>query len=180
MTAEASPSTSTTTVAAESESPAGAEVPEGPIHLLVLIHGMWGNPMHLAEARRVMEETRGGATAARGPGGERVRVLVAETNRDDGTYDGIDWGGERVAEEVRPRLRAACARCSVLTNTGGAARHSRVCAVRRADIRGGEATGKGGCAGDAVLGHWLQPGRAHRAIRRRVRLLPSLSRKVRG
>ncbi|KAF7370619.1 putative lipase [Mycena sanguinolenta] len=27
-------------------------------------------------------------------------VLVAETNKEDSTYDGIDWGGERVAEEI--------------------------------------------------------------------------------
>ncbi|TFK88437.1 DUF676-domain-containing protein [Polyporus arcularius HHB13444] len=70
------------------------------VHLLVLIHGMWGNPSHLAELRRIMEETRCQATSEKGPGGERLHVLVAETNRDDGTYDGIDWGGERVAEEI--------------------------------------------------------------------------------
>ena len=70
------------------------------IHLLVLIHGMWGNPSHLAEMRRIMEETRGKADSERGPRGERLHILMAETNRDDGTYDGIDWGGERVAEEV--------------------------------------------------------------------------------
>ncbi|KAI0695350.1 DUF676-domain-containing protein [Cerioporus squamosus] len=70
------------------------------VHLLVLIHGMWGNPSHLAELRRIMEETRCQATSEKGPGGERVHILVAETNRDDGTYDGIDWGGERVAEEI--------------------------------------------------------------------------------
>ena len=100
MSAEASPSTSTTIVAVDPESPAGAEVPEGPVHLLVLIHGMWGNPSHLAEMRRIMEETRGKADSERGPRGERLHILMAETNRDDGTYDGIDWGGERVAEEV--------------------------------------------------------------------------------
>ncbi|RPD64149.1 DUF676-domain-containing protein [Lentinus tigrinus ALCF2SS1-7] len=70
------------------------------VHLLVLIHGMWGNPSHLAELRRIMEETRGQEASEKGPGGERLHILVAETNRDDGTYDGIDWGGERVAEEV--------------------------------------------------------------------------------
>ena len=149
MSAEASASASTTTVAA-SATPDGASAE--PAHLLVLIHGMWGAPVHLAEARRIMAETRGpraspseseGASISskqptsgagtdlesgiseravgvagvgaetgpddderrRGPAGERLHILVAETNREDGTYDGIDWGGERVAEEVRAALR---------------------------------------------------------------------------
>ena len=70
------------------------------VHLLVLIHGMWGNPTHLSEMRRIMEEKRAQEDSERGPNGERLHVLVAETNKDTGTYDGIDWGGERVAEEV--------------------------------------------------------------------------------
>ena len=32
--------------------------------------------------------------------GVELDVLVAEANRDQSTYDGIDWGGERVADEV--------------------------------------------------------------------------------
>ncbi|KAJ7748546.1 putative serine esterase-domain-containing protein [Mycena maculata] len=60
-------------------------------HLLVLLHGMWGNPDHLAELHRVVAETIPGPS---------LHVLRAETNREDGTYDGIDWGGERVAEEI--------------------------------------------------------------------------------
>ena len=82
-----------------------------PVHLLVLIHGMWGNPGHLAEMRRVVEERRGQAAEEKGPGGEVLHVLVPETNKEDGTYDGIDWGGERVAEEVstlqHTRLRSS-------------------------------------------------------------------------
>lgn len=66
-------------------------------HLLVLVHGMWGNPSHLAEMNRIIQETKGS-----GPSDEGVEldVLVAEANRDQSTYDGIDWGGERVADEV--------------------------------------------------------------------------------
>ena len=76
------------------------------IHLLVLIHGMWGNPDHLAEMSRIIEETKGPAavnsSAAKGEDtNAELEVLVAQTNRDESTYDGIDWGGERVAEEVR-------------------------------------------------------------------------------
>ncbi|KAJ6581475.1 putative serine esterase-domain-containing protein [Mycena capillaripes] len=60
-------------------------------HLLVLVHGMWGNPGHLAELNRIITETIPDPT---------LHVLNAETNKEDSTYDGIDWGGERVAEEI--------------------------------------------------------------------------------
>lgn len=33
------------------------------------------------------------------------QVLVANTNVEEYTYDGVDHGGERVAEEVRPYLQ---------------------------------------------------------------------------
>ncbi|KAE9399538.1 DUF676-domain-containing protein [Gymnopus androsaceus JB14] len=59
------------------------------VHLLVLVHGMWGSPIHLAETARIAKEAR-----------PEIHVLLAETNREDSTYDGIDWGGERVAEEI--------------------------------------------------------------------------------
>ncbi|KAI0766616.1 putative serine esterase-domain-containing protein [Trametes elegans] len=75
------------------------------VHLLLLIHGMWGNPSHLAEMRRVIDERHGQAESEKGPNDERLHILVAETNRDDGTYDGIDWGGERVAEELYEAIR---------------------------------------------------------------------------
>ena len=68
------------------------------VHLLVLIHGMWGNPAHLAELARIARETHAEAS----PDGTRLQLLVAETIREDSTYDGIDWGGERIAKEVRP------------------------------------------------------------------------------
>jgi hypothetical protein len=80
---------------------------------------MWGNPRHLAELLRIMQETKG-AEAVQGDDtpATRLEILVAETTRacgglsdywatlmsgaeDEGTYDGIDWGGERVAQEVR-------------------------------------------------------------------------------
>jgi len=67
------------------------------IHFLVLIHGMWGNPTHLAEMHRIISETYSPETLE---GDLRLEVLVAQTNRDKSTYDGIDWGGERIAEEV--------------------------------------------------------------------------------
>ncbi|KAJ3515181.1 hypothetical protein NLJ89_g1925 [Agrocybe chaxingu] len=65
-------------------------------HLLVLVHGMWGNPGHLAELARIARETH----AAEATDGMSLHILVAETIREDSTYDGADWGGERVASEV--------------------------------------------------------------------------------
>ncbi|KAJ3811128.1 putative serine esterase-domain-containing protein [Lentinula aff. lateritia] len=59
------------------------------VHLLVLVHGMWGNPGHLAEMERIVKEVQ-----------PELHVLLAETNKEDSTYDGVDWGGERVAQEI--------------------------------------------------------------------------------
>jgi len=67
------------------------------VHLLVLIHGMWGNPDHLLELHRIIRETRSYSEDV------ELQVLLAETIRDDATYDGIDWGGESVAREVMER-----------------------------------------------------------------------------
>lgn len=72
------------------------------IHLLVLIHGMWGNPAHLAHMEKVIRQVRG--CTENNSDGPELAVLVAETNSDESTYDGIDWGGERVAQEVRHLL----------------------------------------------------------------------------
>jgi len=66
------------------------------IHLLVLVHGMWGNPDHLSELARIARETYSEPSSD----GTSLHVLLAETIRDDSTYDGVDWGGERVAAEV--------------------------------------------------------------------------------
>ncbi|KAF9076635.1 putative serine esterase-domain-containing protein, partial [Rhodocollybia butyracea] len=59
------------------------------VHLLVLLHGMWGNPGHLAEMARIAREER-----------PQLYVFLPETNKEDSTYDGIDWGGERIAQEI--------------------------------------------------------------------------------
>ncbi|KAL1747599.1 putative serine esterase-domain-containing protein [Schizophyllum fasciatum] len=57
-------------------------------HLLVLVHGMWGNPSERVRYRD----------------GTRLDVLLANTNSEEHTYDGIDWGGERVAQEISRRV----------------------------------------------------------------------------
>ncbi|EJD07230.1 DUF676-domain-containing protein [Fomitiporia mediterranea MF3/22] len=85
------------------------------VHLLILVHGMWGNPAHLAEMCRIIKESKGpdslhhsknstSKESANDGDDVELDVLVAKTNRDESTYDGIDWGGERVADEVLKRV----------------------------------------------------------------------------
>jgi hypothetical protein len=69
------------------------------VHLLVLIHGMWGNPSHLASMHRIIEQARVKETSD-DMNEVGLHVILPETNRDESTYDGIDWGGERVAAEA--------------------------------------------------------------------------------
>ncbi|KAF8647749.1 hypothetical protein AX16_006584 [Volvariella volvacea WC 439] len=72
------------------------------IHLLVIIHGLWGNPEHVGELDRIVREAHGD----REKEGVRLHVLLAKTNSEDSTYDGVDWGGERVAREVKAEVAA--------------------------------------------------------------------------
>ncbi len=67
------------------------------VHLLVAVHGMWGWPEHLSEVARTIKEK----FAEVDKDGVKLEILVAQTNTNSSTYDGIDWGGERVADEVR-------------------------------------------------------------------------------
>lgn len=97
-----------------------------PVHLLVMTHGMWGNPKHLESMDRIIRERRIEPSSETGPDGEQLEILIPETNKDDSTYDGVDWGGERVTEEVSGRFCAAAAsfrcievqRCAVYNHTG--------------------------------------------------------------
>ena len=68
----------------------------------VLIHGMWGSPSHLGSAARVIQEVKDGKEQLVDAGAPDLHVLVAVTNADEHTYDGIDNGAERVAQEVSP------------------------------------------------------------------------------
>ena len=71
----------------------------------VLIHGMWGSPSHLASVARVIQEVKGGKEQLVDGVAPNLHVLVAVTNAEDHTYDGVDNGGERVAEEVNSLTR---------------------------------------------------------------------------
>ncbi|KAG8873342.1 hypothetical protein FRB97_006808 [Tulasnella sp. 331] len=73
------------------------------VHLLALIHGMWGQPAHLARFAEVMREIHGDTPKN---GIRELDVLVAETNRENHTYDGVDWGAERVVKEIHNRINA--------------------------------------------------------------------------
>jgi hypothetical protein len=72
------------------------------VHILVLIHGMWGSPSNLASMKRIMNQIRINDSSSE-PGGPALHVMIPETNQAESTYDGIDWGGERVAAEVSTR-----------------------------------------------------------------------------
>jgi hypothetical protein len=72
------------------------------IHFVVACHGMWGEPVHLDEMARVLREKFPDDSVDKN--GVKLHLLVAQTNALDSTYDGIDWGGERIAEEVNSRL----------------------------------------------------------------------------
>lgn len=67
-----------------------------PVHLLVLVHGLWGNVEHLSTLATIIKETHNGTSDA----SVELDVLVAEGNQNFHTYDGIDWGAERVVQEV--------------------------------------------------------------------------------
>ncbi|KAI4906235.1 hypothetical protein J4E90_010708 [Alternaria incomplexa] len=64
-------------------------------HLCVLVHGLWGKPEHLKYVSTTLGE--------RHPE-DKLHILVAKRNAGSFTYDGIDTGGERVAEEVERKL----------------------------------------------------------------------------
>ncbi|KAL2142231.1 hypothetical protein VTI28DRAFT_1429 [Corynascus sepedonium] len=64
-------------------------------HLCVLVHGLWGNPNHMASVAKALR--------AQHPA-DRVYILVAKRNSGSFTYDGIELGGERVCAEIEEEL----------------------------------------------------------------------------
>ncbi|GAB7357724.1 hypothetical protein MBLNU459_g0385t1 [Dothideomycetes sp. NU459] len=65
-------------------------------HLCVLIHGLWGNPSHLGYLASTLQETFPK---------DRLHVLVTKSNANSFTYDGIELGGERTANEIEKTLK---------------------------------------------------------------------------
>ncbi|KAH7358029.1 putative serine esterase-domain-containing protein [Plectosphaerella cucumerina] len=65
-------------------------------HLCVLVHGLWGNPNHMANIAKSLRAQHGA---------DKVHILVAKRNSGSFTYDGIERGGERVCAEIEEELR---------------------------------------------------------------------------
>ena len=72
-----------------------ASFPEG-AHLVLLVHGLWGNPSHLANLAGGLRAKHDESTLC---------ILVAKSNTSNFTYDGIEVGGERVARELEDELQ---------------------------------------------------------------------------
>ena len=65
------------------------------VHFLACVHGMWGNPSHLAMLQQTIQDK-----FADVKGQTELATLVLETNSESFTYDGIDWCAERAVKEV--------------------------------------------------------------------------------
>ncbi|KXX73747.1 putative lipase ROG1 [Madurella mycetomatis] len=64
-------------------------------HLCVLVHGLWGNPNHMASVAKALRDQYPP---------EKLHILVAKRNSGSFTYDGIELGGERVCLEIEEEL----------------------------------------------------------------------------
>ncbi|KJX97809.1 lipase/serine esterase like protein [Zymoseptoria brevis] len=64
-------------------------------HLAVLVHGFWGNPSHLKHLQDTLQKRHSA---------DRLHILVAKSNSNNHTYDGIEVGGERIANEVEEKI----------------------------------------------------------------------------
>ncbi|KAJ1307052.1 hypothetical protein OPQ81_008031 [Rhizoctonia solani] len=65
------------------------------IHLLALVHGMWGSPEHLTRVEDVIRKKFADAE-----GDTEFVTLRIRTNAESHTYDGLDWGAERTVKEI--------------------------------------------------------------------------------
>ncbi|KAI6911368.1 hypothetical protein KC318_g7436 [Hortaea werneckii] len=65
-------------------------------HLVILTHGLWGNPVHLHHLRDTLLQHH----AASG-----LHVFTPQSNKDNFTYDGIDVGAERITTEIEDEIR---------------------------------------------------------------------------
>ncbi|KAI6853909.1 DUF676-domain-containing protein [Hortaea werneckii] len=70
--------------------------PHSITHLVILTHGLWGNPVHLHHLRDTLLEHH----AASG-----LHVFTPQSNKDNFTYDGIDVGAERITTEIEDEIR---------------------------------------------------------------------------
>ncbi|OAL17495.1 hypothetical protein AYO22_11627 [Fonsecaea multimorphosa] len=73
----------------------GQSTPNRAQHLVVLVHGLWGNPSHLNYIAEALRDRYSG---------EEIIVLACRRNLGSLTYDGVNVGGERVAKEVEDHV----------------------------------------------------------------------------
>ncbi|KAH0833717.1 hypothetical protein AYO21_04463 [Fonsecaea monophora] len=71
--------------------PISKNTPKKAQHLVVLVHGLWGNPGHLNYIANALRDRYSE---------EEIIVLACRRNLGSLTYDGVNVGGERVAKEV--------------------------------------------------------------------------------
>jgi hypothetical protein len=64
-------------------------------HLCILVHGLWGKPLHLNHLKNTLSEQY--------PDG-RLYVLVPHSNSEYLTYDGIELGAERITNEIEQKV----------------------------------------------------------------------------
>jgi hypothetical protein len=64
-------------------------------HLCVLVHGLWGKPLHLNHLKNTISEQY--------PDG-RLYILVPNSNAEYLTYDGIELGAERITNEIEQKV----------------------------------------------------------------------------
>ncbi|WYZ41362.1 hypothetical protein EsH8_V_000257 [Colletotrichum jinshuiense] len=65
-------------------------------HLCVLVHGLWGNPNHMAQIAKTLRAKHSA---------DKLYLLLAKRNSGSFTYDGIERGGERVCAEIEEEMR---------------------------------------------------------------------------
>ncbi|KAJ4305819.1 hypothetical protein N0V90_001351 [Kalmusia sp. IMI 367209] len=63
---------------------------------LTFLFRLWGNPQHLDFLRNSLREKHGE---------DKIHILVTKRNAGSFTYDGIETGGERVANEIEETLQ---------------------------------------------------------------------------
>ena len=68
-----------------------------PVHLLIIIHGLWGTPDHVAHLADTI--------AQRASDQIQLEIFRPEQIQWTNTYDGIDFCAEKVAQELDQKLR---------------------------------------------------------------------------
>ncbi|KAA1086688.1 hypothetical protein PGT21_008413 [Puccinia graminis f. sp. tritici] len=66
-----------------------------PVHLVVIIHGLWGSPEHVGHLASTLEKISGRTTNS-----TPLSILIPRSIQWTNTYDGIDYCAEHVAQEI--------------------------------------------------------------------------------